>query len=96
MIETAQNITTMTALFGYANTVTSGWFSIWILISLFVVVLLSIAVRYGVQKGFVMAGFFCFITSLFLRTAGLISDFWQGLFILLLALGILWLWLRPE
>ena len=91
-IATAQNMTSYVDLFTYMNTINDGWFWSLIVLALFIVVLLSISIKYGISRGLVTAGFITFIVAGFLRTAELIQDFVLYLVVILFALSLMWLW----
>lgn len=90
---TAVNMTNLTGIFTYGNTVTQGWFGPMILISLFLVCVLSLGVVWGLRKSVPISAFLSFIIGSFLRTAGVLqTDWWILLNAIVLILGMFWLW----
>lgn len=85
------NITSGVDFFGWINTSIDGWFFSGMLMAVYFVML--IRMLYNTEKtaqAFVSASFICLILSVLLRAADLISNVFMVIFIILTAIGSVW------
>ncbi len=88
--ESYANVTGMRSLFGYVQKVSEGWFFLMILFAIFIIVFISLK-QYSNSKAFASASFLCMILSIIMRTLEFISSTWMYLFIILVAVSVVWL-----
>jgi len=82
------NITSMTELFNYANTVTNGIFGIGILISLFFIVYINLSFADN-TKAFAVATWVVGLTAILLRLIEVVNDFVMYSCFVLVLVGII-------
>jgi|TARA_R100000501_G_C2629618_1_gene124393 hypothetical protein len=89
----AYNLTNLTtggsllSVFQVANEVTSSWFGKMILLSVFVIALVSLMQVSDKKTAFATSSFVTFLISILLRTTGLMNDDFIIVFILVLLVG---------
>lgn len=90
-----ENVTNLTGLLVYSNTVTSGWFVSLILLAIFSVAFFGLKV-YSTHRAFASAGFITLITAIITRIMGLIPNLILITSIVICAVGVLWLWFAEK
>lgn len=75
-------------LFQYANTVTSGWFGVGTLFTMWITIFLMLQVH-GVKKAFTSASFLTMIFAILFRVIELVNDWVVYLFIIATGLSVL-------
>lgn len=82
------NLTSITGMFEYANSVTDNWYTLLIPITLMVIVFLSLKLKQFYTADCLMAaGFISTIVATFLRLAGFLTTFHLFFFIIATVLG---------
>lgn len=90
---TAQNMTSFTNMFLYANDVTGNWFGLLIVFSMLIICVLSLTTLYNFKTGLAVGSFFTFIISSFLMGAGLVGEVENFVIVIICAGSVMWLWL---
>jgi len=86
------NITSGVDFFGWINTTVGGWFFPGIIVASFFVIFIKM--MYGSQntgQAFAASSFICMILSVLLRVADLVSNAFMVIFIILTAVGAVWM-----
>ena len=86
MVYAAPNVTNMSALFTYANTVTDGLFWQLILMAVYIVTFISLSGRAKTSECLASSGFFTGIVAVIMFIMGLIGEI-QLIVAIVLALG---------
>ena len=73
MYANATNVTSYVGLLNYANTVSDGWFNVGILISLFIILVIS-TIRTSKEDSFALAGFITLLCAILMRVMDMIPD----------------------
>jgi hypothetical protein len=86
------NITSMVDFFDWINSTISNWFFPGIVIAAFFVILVRMMYNTNnIGQAFAASSFICMILSVLLRVADLVSNAFMIIFIILTAIGAVWM-----
>jgi hypothetical protein len=86
------NITSSIDLFNWINSAVSNWFFTGIVIAAyFIMVIKMMSNTQNNAQAFVAASFICMILTVLLRVADLVSNWFMIIFIILTAIGAVWM-----
>ena len=86
------NITNTVGIFQWINSVTDSWFFPGLLIAVYFIIIIKLLYSTNdVGKAFTAASFICMIMAVLLRVTNLINTVFMVLFIVLTAVGAMWM-----
>lgn len=90
-----ENITNMTSVFVWANSVTSSWFAPVLMLIVWVVAFLSLKV-YSTARALASSSFLMLLMAIFFRVIGLISNVILIASVVITIISIVWLWFEGK
>ena len=86
------NITSTVDMFSWINTLVDNWFFAGMIISVYVIIIIKLMFSTDdLGKSFTTASFICMILTVFLRITNLVSTELMVIFIILTAVGAIWM-----
>jgi len=86
------NVTDLTGFFGWINTTVDNWFFPGAVMAIFVIILVKMLFSTDdLGKSFITASFACMILTVMLRVINLVDTRFMVIFIILTAVGIVWM-----
>jgi len=86
----SMDVTSLTGIFAYLNSVTGGWFSNLVLIGLYIIVIIGYyKARDSFEEALAVAGYFCFIVAMLFWAGNIITGVTLGVVIAVAIIGSL-------
>lgn len=87
----SNNITSSFDFFNWINVSVGSWFFPGLIIATYFVILIRMMYNSPTSQAFASASFICMILSVLLRVTGLVSNSFMIIFIILTAIGAVWM-----